>query len=507
MSLIYIPLVFTALFYILYRYFTRTFNYWKDRGITGPDPIPFFGNIKDSTFRREFIGETFVKIYKQYPNEKVVGVYRMTTPCLLIRDLDIIKHIMIKDFNKFTDRGIEFSKEGLGANLFHADGDTWKVLRARFTPLFTSEKLKNMVYLMTQRGEKFLQHVEKITLDQPEQKVHTLVQKYTMSTISACAFGIDIKNFEDGDKIMESLYKIDSDIFSASFAFELDMMYPGLLKKLNASLFPKHVTNFFHSLVAGVIQERSGKPSNRKDFMDLILELRQQKNIYSYKKTDTDKQTYLELTDSIIAAQAFVFFAAGYETSATTMSFMLYLLAKNQHVQDKLLAEIDEVLKKHNGEITYDTIKDMTYIEKVFDETLRMFPLVEPLQRTAQEDYKIPDTDITIKKNQMVLITPRGIQYDPKYYPNPEVFDPERFNPETAGERHPCAYMPFGVGPRNCIGMRFAKIQSRICMVMLLSKFRVESSKNTMKEVRFHPKRLVMTPADGIMLNLVRRTT
>ncbi|XP_026760054.2 cytochrome P450 6B5-like [Galleria mellonella] len=505
MELMYLPLVIIALLCSFYYYFTRNFNYWKERGIIGPEPIPIFGNIKNSALRRENGGETIANIYHQYPNEKIVGVFRMTTPNLLLRDLDTIKHVMIKDFDQFSDRGIQFSTEGLGLNLFHADTNTWRVLRNRFTPLFTSVKLKNMMHLMTEKGDQFVEYVEKITNNQAEYKIHNLIQKYTVSTIVACAFGFNIDDYTDTNPIIKTLHKIDREIFTTNYGNEFDMMFPGLFKKLNISLFPKYVSDFFNKLTRSVISERQGMPTDRKDFMDLILELRNQKEIQSTKRNNSEEQMYLEITDDVIAAQSFVFFAAGYETSATTMTFLLYLLAKNPHIQEKLHEEIDKTLENHNGEVTYDTIKDMTYLDKVFDETLRLFPLVEPLQRRAQSNYKIPNTDIVVKKNQIVLVTPRGIHHDPKYYPNPEVFDPERFDPEIAAARHPCAYIPFGVGPRNCIGMRFAKMQSRICIVKLLSKFRVERSKNTMEEMKFDPMRIVMTPADGILLNILRR--
>ncbi|KPJ21677.1 Cytochrome P450 6B1 [Papilio machaon] len=94
----------------------------------------------------------------------------------------------------------------------------------------------------------------------------------------------------------------------------------------------------------------------------------------------------------------------------------------------------------------------MTYLQQVFDETLRKYPIVDPLQRNAQTDCIIPGTNVTIKKGQTVLVNVLGIHYDPKYYPNPEKFDPERFSPENEKDRHSCAYLPFGTGPRNCIG-------------------------------------------------------
>ncbi|XP_045538879.1 cytochrome P450 6B5-like [Papilio machaon] len=498
--MLYFLVTFASVLTLLYFYFTRTFNYWKNRNVPGPTPLPFVGNLKDSTLRRSHYAVVFKSIYDAYPNEKVVGVYRMTTPCLLLRDLDIIKQVMIKDFELFLDRGVEFSKDGLGLNLFHADGDTWKVLRSRFTPVFTSGKLRNMLYLMTERGEHFVEYVDSLRAKKPEQPINVLVQKFTMATISACAFGMDL------DKDMyQILDKIDKMIFTQSYTRELDMMFPGIMKKFNSSFFPKYVTSFFDNLAQTVVKQRGGLPTNRNDFMDLILALRQQKTIEGTKKLDNEKRRIVELTDNVIAAQAFVFYAAGYETSASTMTFLFYELAKHPEIQDKVIAEIDEVLKRHNGEMNYDCLNEMTYLQQVFDETLRKYPIVDPLQRNAQADYIIPGTNVTIKKGQTILVSTSGIHYDPKYYPNPEKFDPDRFSPENEKDRHSCAYLPFGTGPRNCIGMRFAKVQSRVCVAKFLSKFRVEPSQKTPTVLKYDPMRVVLSSKGGIHLNILRR--
>ncbi|XP_013169673.1 PREDICTED: cytochrome P450 6B5-like isoform X1 [Papilio xuthus] len=498
--MLYLLLTFASVAGLLYFYFTRTFNYWIHRNVPGPKPLPLFGNIKDCVLRRKHTALVFKSIYDAYPNEKVVGVYTMTMPCLLLRDLDIIKQVMIKDFELFVDRGVSFSEEGLGLNLFHADGDAWRVLRNRFTTVFTSGKLRNMLYLMTERGEHFVEYVDKICAKQPEQPIHLLVQKFTMATISACAFGLDLD--EDMYQVLD---KIDKSIFTVNYSKELDMMFPGILKKFNGSLFPKYISNFFHNLTQTVIKQRGGLPTNRKDLMDVILELRQQKTIEAPKKMDKENLRIVELTDSVIAAQAFVFYAGGYETSASTMTYMFYELAKNPDIQDKVIAEIDEVLKRYNGEITYDSLNEMTYLQQVFDETLRKYPLVDNLQRNAQTDYIIPGTNVTIKKGQTVFVNVLGIQHDPKYYPNPDKFDPERFSPDIEKNRHSCAYLPFGTGPRNCIGMRFAKVQSRVCVAKFLSKFRVEPSKKTPVKLEYDPMRLVLFPKGGIHLNVLCR--
>ncbi|XP_063534349.1 cytochrome P450 6B5-like [Cydia strobilella] len=476
---------------LLYYYFTRTFSYWEDRNVAGPKPIPFFGNLYKSATRNDTLSGVLKTIYESFPEEKVVGMFRMTTPTLIVRDLDILKNILVKDFDNFANRGVEFSKTGLGQNLFHSEGETWRGLRSRFSPIFTNSKMKNMMYLLNDRGDKFNDYVSEIIATTPEQDVHGMVQKYTMSTITACAFGLDIDTFH-GD--IEALKRIDKAIFIPKHTLEFDMLFPGALKKLNLSLFPAYISNFFKEIVETVTTERNGKPSNRKDFMDLILEMKNKKQIEVTKKDGDGEAHTIEITNSVIEAQAFIFYAAGYETSASTMGFLLYHLALDTEIQDRLRNEIDEYLKKHGGKIELDTLNELQYLDQVFSETLRMYPILGHLQRKAENDYKIPGLNVTIAKDLIVIASVWGIHHDEKYYPEPEKFDPERFTPENVADRHSFAYLPFGLGPRHCIGMRFARVQSYVCIIRLLSKFRLEAGKNTVRSFSNNPYRGVFAP-------------
>ncbi|XP_034829948.1 cytochrome P450 6B1-like [Maniola hyperantus] len=489
---------------LIYYYFTRNFKYWESRNIRGPRPLPFFGNIKDFVLRKSNAAVLNKQFYDKYPNEKVVGIFRMTSPTLIIRDLDVAKNVLIKDFEYFEDRGLELSKEGLGANLFHADSEIWRPLRTFFSPLFTTAKLKNMIPLIVEKSDATINHFKKITELQKDQDVYSLVQKFTMSSILTCAFGLDIA--VDSEILLQRMMKIDQLSFSRTIANDCDLLYPGVLKIINASVFPKEVSKFFLDLVEDIIQARNGIPSDRKDFIDLILEAKNQGTILETKKNDDVGSTVkcVKLTNEVIAAQAFIFYTAGYETNATTMAYMMYELAMNPQIQEKLIAEVDQVVHRHNGKITYEMINELSYMEKVLNETLRKYPVID-VQRRAKANYNIPGTNIVIAKGTIIIVPTLGISQDEKYYPNPTKFDPERFSPENDSKRHPCAFIPFGVGPRYCIGMMFARIQSRVFLMKLLSNFRVETSKNTQSTIVFNPGRVVTAPKDGIYLNLIPR--
>ncbi|XP_063540263.1 cytochrome P450 6B4-like [Cydia strobilella] len=486
----------------LYYHFTKYNNYWNKRNVVGPKPTFFFGNIKDAVLRRKPIGHVFKDIYDMYPEEKVVGMFVMRSPELLVRDLDVIKNILIKDFDIFVNRGYEYKKTGFGANLIHGNAETWRLLRSRFSPLFTPGKLKSMMHLLSERGDTFVKYVARVTQLNPEQEVYDMTRKFTQAAIAACVFGIEIDTFNQEH---ETLRRIDSKIFSVTLSRELELMYPGILMKTGGSLVSTEIIPFFINLVKDVTAQRNGKSTNRKDFMDLILKMREEKHISGLIRKNKDTETGLHLTDEVIAAQVFTFYAAGHETSAATISFILYQLALNPQIQDKVMVEIKEVLKKHDGKMTLQAVLDLSYMGQVFDETLRMYPILSDLKRKSNSTYKIPGTNVTIEKNQLIKIPTLGIHYDEKIYPNPEKFDPERFSPENVAARHSCAYLPFGLGPRNCIGIRFAQLQSRVCMAKLLSQFRVEPSKNTPRQLQYEPRRIVLYPIGGIPLNIIKR--
>lgn len=131
-----------------------------------------------------------------------------------------------------------------------------------------------------------------------------------------------------------------------------------------------------------------------------------------------------------------------------------------------------------------------------------MYGPVFQLLRTATKDYKIPNTNLTIKKGTLTLIPSYAIHMDPENYPEPEKFDPERFTEEKKKNRHPMAFIPFGDGPRNCIGMRFGLMQTKIALIKVLTSFKFSPSPRTTFPMRFDVKSLTLSPPDGMWLKV-----
>lgn len=175
------------------------------------------------------------------------------------------------------------------------------------------------------------------------------------------------------------------------------------------------------------------------------------------------------------------------------MCYVLFELSQNQEVQDKARDCVRKVLAKHDGLFTYEALCEMNYVENcitgkqssfkslrktyfkpILTESLRKYPPVVNLTRTCTKDYPVEGTSFVIKKGQMVYIPAYTIQNDPEIYTNPSVYDPDRFTPEEQAKRSPYAYLPFGQGPRNCIGLRFGIMQAKIGLAMLLNNFKFE---------------------------------
>ncbi|XP_033329022.2 cytochrome P450 6A1 [Megalopta genalis] len=490
-----IALVFVAVYY----YLTSTFDFWRRKGVPGPDPIPVFGTIKDVLLKKATIGVHIRQLYEKYKNEPLIGIFISGTPNAVVCDMDLIKDVLIKDFSVFDNRGIVFNEkvEPLTNHIFNLEVKRWRPLRTRLTPVFTSGKLKEMFHLIMECSEHLEKYLVKLEQEGEPIEFREVAAKFTTDVIGSCVFGINMNALSSKESEFRRMGK---KVFSTSLWDTLKFTFREFLPKLYffiMSLQPySNGTKFFIRVVSDTIKYREENNVIRPDFMNMLKEL----------KNHPEKLQDIELTDNLLAAQAMVFFAAGFETSSTTICHALYEMALNPQMQEKLRAEIKEFSIKNNGSIKYDDIKEMKYLDKVFKETLRKYPPGAMVRRKCNSDYTFSNTKVTIPKGTRVLVPVLGIHHDPSIYPNPEVFDPERFNQEAVALRHPMSYLPFGDGPRNCIGARFAVYQTKMGIIKTLTNFKVDVCEKTMIPYESNPRAIIYSPKGGIYLKLSKVT-
>ncbi|KAJ0170112.1 hypothetical protein K1T71_014040 [Dendrolimus kikuchii] len=497
-SLAIILIVFTVLLY----YGTKPYDYWKKKRIKHERPWPFVGNNFQVFFLKKSISELAEEYYWRYPDEKVLGFYRALKPELIIRDPELVKRVLIQDFPYFHSRGMLPDKkdvEPLMRNLFTAEGDYWKLVRQRMTPTFTSGKLKAMFPLIVERAEKLKARTLNAAAEGTVLDAKDLMARYTIDFIGACGFGLDADSLNQEDSEFRKLgIKI--------FQVRLRDVFVSLLKQFFPETFRgfkvmDHLEYELKEFVGSMMKKRNYKSCGRGDFIDLLLDCRQQGTVYgeSIEKihNGVPEMASLEFDDDLITAQVFVFFAAGFETSSSATSFTLHQLAYHPHIQEKVRAEIDFVLTKHGGKLSYDAIKEMTYLEWTLKEALRLFPTLGFLIRECARPYHFPELNLTIDKGVTVLIPVQALHKDPLYFKNPEEFRPERFHPDEFDSVQKYLYLPFGEGPRACIGARLGLMQSIAGLAAILSTFTVEPAPQSIRHPIINSRSIVVQSIKG----------
>ncbi|XP_067009323.2 probable cytochrome P450 6a13 [Anabrus simplex] len=505
---------------MLFGFITYKQTYWKRKGVFHLEPQFFFGNFKKVTLLRAHIAEVVRELYDEIGDRKLCGIYQVMRPALIVKDPEILRLILVKDFQNFMDRGIGFDlkNDPLTRNLLFMSGNEWKQLREKLTPAFTSGKIKVMFRLMTECSGLLKDYLKESAMKGEDIDVKEALANFTTDVIGTCAFGLQVNAMSNpNSEFREKGRKIFEPGLSIAVQRLLFILLPNLATKLRLKSQRQDVTDFFLNVVKETVDYREKNNVKRNDFLQMLIELKNKGHVEeddhrgkvqvagTQEQFHGERNDFTGMTDTVLAAQVFIFFVAGFETSSTLMSFALYELALNPDVQTRLRDEVDATLQECEGNITYEAVQKMQYLDQVISEVSRKYPAIGFLQRECTTPYDIPGTDVHLDKGTRVIIPVFGLHHDPQYFPDPEKFDPERFSENNKAKRHHYVYLPFGEGPRMCIGMRFGLLQSKVGLVTVLANYEFSVCKDTPIPIVFSPTSIGMSSKYGYKLKITNR--
>ena len=346
-----------------YYYVKRQFSYWKVRGVPYVKPVFPMGNLTGLA-KKSSMAEIWQRAYEELKGKgRVGGVFFMTAPAAMALDLDLLRNIFVKDFQNFHDRGMYVNEKDdpLSAHLFNLEGSRWKSLRSKLSPTFTSGKMKMMFPTMVQVVNQFHEHLDKQAKgEQVEVELKELLAQFTTDVIGNTAFGVECNTMQNPDSEFRLQGKRVFESTPMRFVKMVFMLnFQNLARSLGMVFTVPGVSEFFMGLLRDTVKYREENNVQRNDFLSLLMQIKNTGKLEG-ETTELGKMTFNDL-----AAQVFLFFIAGFETSSSTMTFAFYELALHPEIQERARQEIEEVLSRHDGEFTYEASMELTYVDQI----------------------------------------------------------------------------------------------------------------------------------------------
>lgn len=488
---------------VLVPYFQQVFSF-RRHGIKHLMPLPLLGNMGKFLLRKRHGADDLLHLYNSFPEDRFVGRFEFTSVGVVIRDVELVKRITVKDFEHFLNHRNFGIDSFFTRTLFLLQGQEWRDMRSTLSPAFTSSKIRLMVPFMVEVGDQMIQSLKKQIGTSDDGYIDVdckdLTTRYTNDVIASCAFGLKVNSHTDKDNKFFEMGKTATNFsFRSMLVFFVMMTAPKLVKILDCDVISKAVRTFFTRLVLDTMKEREMNNIVRHDTIHLLMEAKKGKISHEDVKPNDDAVGFATVEESAfgkkkinrvwkdddLVAQALLFFFAGFESISSSISFLMYELAVNPDVQERLAQEIREHDVKNDGKFDFNSIQEMAYMDMVVSEVLRLWPPAVFLDRQCNRDYnmgkpnKAAEKDFILRKGSGIIIPTYAFHRDPQFYPDPEKFDPERFSEENRHKINPLAYMPFGAGPRNCIGSRFALCEVKVMIYQLLRHIELSPCEKT----------------------------
>ncbi|XP_062553867.1 cytochrome P450 4C1-like [Armigeres subalbatus] len=468
---------------------------------SGPKPAFLFGNLLQFPKDIGGIFRRMVHYHEEFGPDIVTWGIGNALKFNISSPRNVEKVLMAKTVQKSLS--YSFIEPWLGKGLLTSSGRKWFQRRKTITPTFHFKILEGFVEVFNRNADTLL---EKLRGNEGGSAfdIYSYVSLYALDSICETAMGVHVNAQNDPEnQYVRDVNRMTELILLRIFSFL------GMFPKLYWYLHPK-------------AWEQRRLVRTLHQFTDAVIWKRREQLIKGQQDNDADngtlskkKQTFLDLllcmdidgqplSNEDIREEVDTFMFGGHDTTSSAISFTIMQLARHPDIQDKLYEEILTVLKGQNTKtthLTYNNIQEFKYLDLIVKESLRLLPPISYVGRKLSEDTEL--NGVVIPAGQDIFIPIYMVHRNPKIYPDPERFIPERFADDAAITRGPYDYIPFSIGSRNCIGQKYGMMQLKMTVVRLIANYRVLPSETTC-DVKLRTD-LVLRPECGIPIRIVTR--
>jgi cytochrome P450 len=441
-----------------------------------PGPKGYFvlGNL--AAVSRDWLG-FYSRCAKEYGD--VVRLRYLHVPiCLLLHPRDI-EYVLVTNPGNFTKSAdYRALSRVLGNGLLTNEGKSWQRQRGLIQPAFRRENILSYAPVMTRAASRMLDFWD----SGESRNVHEDLMAVTLEVVAQCLFGAEVTGV--AERVGRAMQVVtDRFITEASQALLLPFDLPDFIAPSR-----RRAVSELNKIINGIIRERRASNQPRGDLLDMLLQVR-----------DSEGRP---MSDAQLRDEVMTLFLAGHETTAIALSWTCYLLAEHPQIETKLVEELRSVLCER--EPTVEDLPHLRYTEMVLKESMRLYPAVWGIGRRAIADCEIGGYHVPAGTN--IFIFQSLTQRDPRFFSNPDVFDPERWreDPVRLGKIPRFAYFPFGGGPRVCVGASFAMMESSLLLSMIQQRFQLR----LVPGHRIQPiASVTLRPKHGIRVTVHRRVS
>ena len=467
--------------WLVYGHYFKPYYIIKRRmRLPGPPPKLYSGNY--SEIPKLGFMECVTQWMQKYGSTFIC--YFGIKPVIITDDVEIIKSVMVKNFDSFVNRHYlpVLIRKGDVESIVNLRGDEWRRVRRVLTPTFSSKKLRMMSPLIQESCERLRNKMAAVSDTDSSVDVREWFGMFTMEVILATAFSRDIS--ADNDK-ENPLTRASASVFQSlasgstqdtekmlTILSHFPWSVPFLTLLARRTKFAQDF-DYLEETALKLIQDRRNTMattgSTARDLLQLMLEAHDE-------NAEINSSGYL--SNDEIVAEIVTFMLAGYDTTSNALSYTAYLLALNPTIQDRLIREINEYYDVNPDSSLYDAAESIEYVTMVLYESLRMYPPAPRISRECNQTCAVTD-ELIVEKGVDFSFPIFLLHRNPEYWPNPDNFDPERFNPSNEQSYPTFAFLPFGEGPRNCIGKRLSLLEAKMTLVAIFKELHFKRTADT----------------------------